>query len=268
MGIENRVAVVTGGSSGLGEAVAGHFAAAGAQVLITGRDGERGGVVVEKIKAAGGKAAFAAADLSDENCGEIVRDAAAETFGPPDILVNNAGTFFFTPMAAVTLEDFDTAVAINLRGPFLITQALLPAMAEKGFGRVVFMASSAASYGVAMTPMYSATKAALKGLMYALVPEYGSSGITFNSIEPGLISTPLTSNLVGSPELQEPFIPHQPTGRVGVPEDAAHAALMFADDAAGHINAQSIVLDGGNTRTAKHSAMPPPPGSSGDLAAA
>jgi len=265
MGIADRVAVVTGGTSGLGEQIARHFASQGAKVVVTGRDESRGESVVGEIKADGGEAAFVAADLSDENVGAAVAEGTEAAFGSADILVNNAGTFFFKPMAAVTKEDFDTAVTINFRGPFLITQAVLPAMAANGFGRVVFMASSAASYGLAMTPMYSSTKAALKGLMFALVPEYGSSGVTFNTIEPGLIATPLTSNLVGTPELQEPFIPHQPTGRVGVPLDAAHAALMFADENAGHLNAQSLLLDGGNTRTAKHSALPPPPGSSGDL---
>lgn len=268
MGIENRVAVVTGGSSGLGEAIAHHFAEHGAQVLITGRDQERGEKVVKSIEAKGGKAAFAKVDLADLNCGEIVRDRVNEEFGPAEILVNNAGTFFFGPMAEVTMEDFNNAVTIDLRGPFLITQALLPGMVEKRHGRVIFMASTAATVGLAMTPLYGSTKAALKGLMLALVPEYGSSGITFNTIEPGLIPTPLTSNLVGSDELQKPFLPHQPTGRVGVPLDAAHTALMFADDNAGHINAQSILLDGGNTSTAKHTALPPPPGSSGDLSAA
>jgi NAD(P)-dependent dehydrogenase (short-subunit alcohol dehydrogenase family) len=258
--------VVTGGSSGLGEAIAKHFAANGARVIITGRDAERGAAVVEAIEQEGGEAGFVSVDLADPNCGTALRDDAKEIFGTPEILVNNAGTFFFSPMAEIGPADFDLAVTINLRGPFLITQALLPGMVEKEFGRVVFVASSAASYGVAMTPMYSATKAALKGLMYALVPEYGSAGVTFNTIEPGLIPTPLTSNLVGTEEQQEPFIPHQPTGRVGLPLDAAHAALMFADENAGHINAQFIVLDGGNTRTAKHSALPPPPGSSGDLA--
>jgi NAD(P)-dependent dehydrogenase (short-subunit alcohol dehydrogenase family) len=260
--------VVTGGSSGLGEAIAKHFAENGARVVITGRDADRGRSVVEAIKADGGDAGFVELDLTDPECGTRLRDAAGEIYGPPEILVNNAGTFFFSPTSAVGPEDFDLAVTINLRGPFLITQALLPGMVENEFGRVVFVASSAASYGVAMTPMYSATKAGLKGLMYALVPEYGSAGVTFNTIEPGLIPTPLTSNLVGTEEQQQPFLPHQPTGRVGVPLDAAHAALMFADDNAGHINGQFIVLDGGNTRTAKHSALPPPPGSSGDLTAA
>jgi NAD(P)-dependent dehydrogenase (short-subunit alcohol dehydrogenase family) len=263
MGIENRVALVTGASSGLGEEIARHFAAHGAKVVASGRDRERGEAVVQQIRDDGGEATFIELDLSDEDVGTKALAGVEAAYGPADILVNNAGTFFFGPLATVTLEEFDNAVRIDLRGPFLITQALVPRMAERGHGRVVFIASSAASAGVAMTPLYSSTKSALKGLMLALVPEFGAAGVTFNTIEPGLIVTPLTSNLVGTDDLQQPFLPHQPTGRVGVPRDAAHAALMFADDDAGHINAQSIVLDGGNIATAKHSALPPPPGSSG-----
>lgn len=265
MGVSDRIAVVTGATSGLGEGIAQLLASAGARVVITGRDEERGAAVVKAIEADGGKAAFVAAELTDEKVGEVVRDGAEQAFGTPQILVNNAGTFFFKPFSEVPLEDVDTAVTINFRGPLLITQALLPGMVESGGGRVIFIGSVGGSYGLAMTPLYAATKAALKGLMYALVPEYGSAGVTFNLVEPGLISTPLTSNLLGTPELQEKFLPHHPNGRVGVPLDIAHPVLMFADDDAGHINAQTIIVDGGNTRTAKHSALPPPPGSSGDL---
>lgn len=263
MGIANRVALVTGASSGLGEEIARHFAAHGARVVGTGRDAERGTAVMQSICDAGGEATFIELDLSDEDVATTARAGVEEAYGPADILVNNAGTFFFKPLAEVTREDFDTAVRINLRGPFLIAQAIVPRMAENGYGRVVFVASTAASYGLAMAPMYSATKAALKGLMLSLVPEFGAAGVTFNTIEPGLIATPLTANLVGTEELRQPFLPHQPTGRVGVPRDMAHTALMLVDDDAGHINGQSIILDGGNTRTAKHSALPPPPGSSG-----
>jgi NAD(P)-dependent dehydrogenase (short-subunit alcohol dehydrogenase family) len=263
MGITKRVALVTGASSGLGEAVARHFAAHGARVVATGRDRERGEAVVQSIRDDGGEATFAALDLSADDVGTTALAAVENAYGDPEILVNNAGTFFFKPLADVSRDDFDTAIRINFRGPFLITQALAPRMAARGHGRVIFVASSAASAGVAMTPLYSATKAALKGLMLALVPEFGAAGVTFNTIEPGLIVTPLTSNLVGTDDLRKPFLPHQPTGRVGVPLDMAHAALMFADDDAGHINGQSLLLDGGNIATAKHSALPPPPGSSG-----
>lgn len=256
-GICGRVAVVTGGTSGLGEAIARRFVAAAARVVIVGRDAERGERVASEISAAG-ECAYVGADIGSEDCGERIRDGvAAAGFEAPTILVNNAGNFAFEPTLEVTLDGFREAVDVNLRGPLLVTQALLPGMAAARFGRVVFISSMAASFGVAMTAMYSATKAAQKGLAYALVPEFGSAGITFNTIEPGVISTPMTVEIVGTEELRRPFLAHHPNGRVGVPADVAHAALMFADEDAGHLNGQSIMLDGGNTRTAKHSALPP-----------
>jgi 3-oxoacyl-[acyl-carrier protein] reductase len=260
MGVEGRVAIVTGATSGIGEASALALAAGGAKVLVCGRSESRGTEVVERIAAAGGEATFAAHDLSDPEGGRSLLAAAKAAYGSPGILISNAGTFFFGPYAGFSLEDFDAAVTINLRGGFLLTQALLPEMAEQGYGRVVLVGSSGASYGVAMTSLYAMTKAALKGLMISLVPEWGSAGITFNVVEPGLTVTPLTAPMTGTEEARDPFLAHQPTGRIGVAEDIAHAVLMFADDDAGHINAQTLVVDGGNTRTAKHSALPPPPG--------
>jgi NAD(P)-dependent dehydrogenase (short-subunit alcohol dehydrogenase family) len=258
--VAGRVAIVTGATSGIGAGTATALAAAGARVVVAGRDPDRGESVVEAIVGAGGAAVYAPHDLSDPEGGHRLVDAAKQAFGSPQILVSNAGTFFFGPYSSVSAEEFDAAVTINLRGGFLLTQAVLPEMAAEGQGRVVLVGSSGASYGVAMTSLYAMTKAALKGLMLSLVPEVGSSGITINVVEPGLIRTPLTAPMTGSEDDRAKFLPHQPSGRIGEPEDVAHAVLMLVDDAAGHINAQTIVVDGGNTRTAKHSALPPPAG--------
>lgn len=258
MGVQTRIALVTGATSGIGEATALALAARGARVVVAGRDAGRGAAVVGAIAAAGGEATFAPHDLSDLDGGRALLAATQAAYGTPDILVNNAGTFFFGPLAAVTPAQFQEAIEINVRGTFLLTQAVLPAMAEQRRGRVVFMGSSGASYGVAMTPLYAMTKGALAGLMRALVPEWGAAGITFNLVEPGLVATPLTAPMTGTVEQQAPFLPHHPNGRIGVSADIAHAVVLFADDDAGHLNGQRLVVDGGNTRTAKHSALPPP----------
>ncbi|MCW3003726.1 MAG: 2-hydroxycyclohexanecarboxyl-CoA dehydrogenase [Conexibacter sp.] len=260
MGVEGRVALVTGATSGIGEATAHTLAARGARVAVAGRDADRGRAVVAAITAAGGEAAFVPHDLADPHGGEAVVAATVKALGQPRILVNNAGTFFFGPTPDVTPDEFDLAMRVNLRGAFLATQAVLPGMAAGGGGRVVLIGSSGGSVGVAMTPLYAMTKAALKGLMVALVPEWGSAGVTFNVVEPGLVETPLTAPMTGTEEQREQFFPHHPTGRIGVPQDIAHAIAMFADDDADHINAQVLLVDGGNTATAKHSALPPPPG--------
>jgi NAD(P)-dependent dehydrogenase (short-subunit alcohol dehydrogenase family) len=259
MGVAGRVALVTGATSGIGEAAAIALAARGARVAVAGRDHDRGQHVVDRIRAGGGEGAFVAHDLADPEGGSALVASTTAAFAPPDILVNNAGTFFFGPTTAVQVAQFDLAVAVNVRGAFLATQAALPGMAERGAGRVVFVGSSGASFGVAMTPLYAMTKGALKGLMHALVPEWGAAGITFNLVEPGLVVTPLTAPMTGTDEARAPFLPHHPNGRLGEPEDIAHAIALFADDDAGHINGQTIIVDGGNTRTAKHSALPPPP---------
>lgn len=260
MPFAERVALVTGATSGIGEAIAHRLAAGGAKVMVAGRDRERGAAVVSSIGAHGGEAVFAEHDLVSLDGAAKLLAAAADAYGPPEILVNNAGTFFFGPTGAVEAEQFDTAMHINVRGTFLLTQAALPAMSRAGHGRVVFIGSSGASYGVAMTPLYAMSKGAVKGLMRALVPEFGSSGITFNVTEPGLIVTPLTAPMTGTEEQRAPFLPHHPNGRLGVPEDIAHTVAFLVDDDAGHVNGQTVLVDGGNTRTAKHSAAPPPPG--------
>jgi 3-oxoacyl-[acyl-carrier protein] reductase len=236
VGVEGRVALVTGATSGIGEATAHTLAARGARVAVAGRDADRGRAVVAAITAAGGEAAFVPHDLADPHGGEAVVAATVKALGQPRILVSNAGTFFFGPTPDVTPDEFDLAMRVNLIG------------------------SSGGSVGVAMTPLYAMTKAALKGLMVALVPEWGSAGVTFNVVEPGLVETPLTAPMTGTEEQREQFFPHHPTGRIGVPQDIAHAIAMFADDDAEHINAQVLLVDGGNTATAKHSALPPPPG--------
>jgi 3-oxoacyl-[acyl-carrier protein] reductase len=259
MTLAGRSALVTGATSGLGEAIARGLALGGARVAVAGRDAERGHAVVRAITDCGGEAAFVQHDLADPDAGSGVVERSILALGPLDILVNNAGTFFFGPTAAVSVADFDLAMRVNVRGAFLATQSALPGMAARGHGRVVFIGSSGASVGVAMTPLYAMSKAALKGLMVALVPEWGSSGVTFNLVEPGLVQTPLTTPMTATEEQRAQFLPHQPTGRIGVPDDVAHAVLMLVDDHASHINAQTIVVDGGNVATAKHSALPPPP---------
>jgi NAD(P)-dependent dehydrogenase (short-subunit alcohol dehydrogenase family) len=178
--------------------------------------------------------------------------------GRLDILVNNAGTMFFGPLDQHAAEDFDNAIAVNLRSPFLLTQAALPGMLERGYGRVVFISSNGAASGAAMTSLYAMSKAGMEGLMRALMAEYAAFGITFNTVEPGLIDTPLTSTMLSDPAMHEHFAKHHPNRRVGIPRDVAHAVLMLADDDAGHMQANVITVDGGLTRAIGYAVREPP----------
>ncbi|MEV4420950.1 SDR family oxidoreductase [Patulibacter sp. NPDC049589] len=258
MGVRNRTAVVTGATSGIGAEIARVLADRGARVAVCGRDRERGDVVVAEITAAGGEAVFVAYDALDPAGAGTLVAAVEEALGPVEILVNNAGTMFFGPVAGHTPETFDTAIGINLRAPFLLTQAALPGMADRRHGRVVFVSSNGASSGAARTSLYAMSKAGLEGLMRALMAEFAASGITFNTVAPGLVRTPLTSTMLDDPAMQTRFAGHHPNGRVGDVRDIAHAVAMLADDNAGHVLANVLTVDGGLTRAIGYAVEEPP----------
>jgi NAD(P)-dependent dehydrogenase (short-subunit alcohol dehydrogenase family) len=259
MSVEGRVALVTGATSGLGAEIARSLARAGAKTAVAGRDQGRGDGVVGEIEEAGGEAIFVAHDLRDRGSAKELYEKVVAAYGQVDILIANAGTFFYGEFHTYSDEDFDTAIDINLRGSFKIVQEVVPGMMERGFGRVIFISSPSADFAVPNTALYGMTKSALNGLMRALVPEYGPHGLTFNVIQPGLTDTPLTAPMLSDPEMRSHYAEVSPNRRVGTPEDIAHATLMFADDLAGHISGASLVVDGGQTMTQNHTALPPPP---------
>jgi NAD(P)-dependent dehydrogenase (short-subunit alcohol dehydrogenase family) len=258
MSVESRTALVTGATSGLGAEIARALAAGGARVAVAGRDRDRGAAVVASIRAAGGEAAFFAHHAGEVDSNREVAASVEHSLGPIDILVNNAGTMFFGPLAGHEAADFDQAIAVNLRGPFLLTQAVLPGMADRRYGRVIFISSNGASSGAAMTSLYAMTKAGMEGLMRALMAEFAPFGITFNTVEPGLVDTPLTSTMLSDPAMRQHFSNHHPNGRVGEVGDVAHAVAMLADDAAGHMQANVVMVDGGLTRAIGYAVIEPP----------
>jgi 2-hydroxycyclohexanecarboxyl-CoA dehydrogenase len=260
MGVEGRAALVTGATSGIGAAIAQALAAAGARVAVAGRDAQRGEAVVAGIREAGGVAELVSHDAADPASAEAVAASATAAVGPIDILVNNAGTMFFGPFAEHPVGAFDTAVAVNLRGPFVLTQALIGGMAERCYGRVIFISSNGARSGAAMTSLYAMTKAGLEGLMRALMAEYAGHGITFNTVQPGLVDTPLTATMLAEPGMRSHFAGFHPGGRVGDPADIAHAVLLLADDAAGHFQANLVCVDGGLTSAIGYAVAAPPAG--------
>lgn len=236
---KGRVALVTGASGGIGQAIARRLAAEGAAVALgygQGEDAAR--TAAEEINAAGGRAAALGADLRRPEAPSQLTETAIAALGPIDILVANAGLGRPLSLEEVSVEDFDETLAVNLRAPFLLAQQVLPAMSERGYGRVLFMSSVAAFTGGIVGPHYAAGKAGLHGLTHYLASRSARSGVTVNALAPALITN--TGMLPGDPaELRERI----PVGRLGRPEEVADLALAVLRN--GYLTSQVVSVDGG-----------------------
>jgi 3-oxoacyl-[acyl-carrier protein] reductase len=238
-GLAGRVALVTGGSGGIGRALGRRLAAAGAAVAVGySQHAEAATDTAAQITAAGGRAVAVGADLGDPaGPGDLVK-AAEDALGPVEVLVSNAGLGGTKTLAEVTAADFDMMIAVNLRAPFLLAQRILPGMAGRGFGRILFVSSVAAFTGGIVGPHYAASKAGLNGLTHFLASRYASSGVTVNGLAPALITE--TGMLPGDPEDLRRQIP---AGRLGRPDEVADLALAILGNA--YLTNQVISLDGG-----------------------
>jgi NAD(P)-dependent dehydrogenase (short-subunit alcohol dehydrogenase family) len=245
-----RVALVTGSTSGIGREVAWSLAEAGARVVITGRDEGRGSEVVEEITGAGGKAVFVAHNLEDADLTWLLKRAEGAFGRGVDILVNNGGTLMAAPTGAVDAETFDWAFRLNVRSAFLLTGALAPGMAERGWGRIINVSSVSGQRGQFRRPglaLYGATKAALEQLTRAWAAEYGPRGVAVNCVAPGPTRSPFTDKNLGlaDADTRERAASTIPAGRVGVPEDVAAAVLFLAGEEAGYVQGVVLNVDGG-----------------------
>ncbi len=239
LSFENRVALVTGGSGGIGRELCAGLAAQGAAVAVAySANPQSAQDVVRQIDAAGGTALALGADLSSAEAPLRLLAEAEEALGPIDILVNNAGLGRKQELADVTVEDFDQNYAVNLRTPFLLTQRALPGMIERGYGRVLFMSSIAALAGGIMGPQYAASKSGLHGLTHYLATQASPHGVTVNALAPALIAD--TAMLPGDPEALRSRVP---VGRLGTPAEVADLALAVLRN--GYITNQVISIDGG-----------------------
>jgi 3-oxoacyl-[acyl-carrier protein] reductase len=238
-GLTGKVALVTGASGGIGRAIALALASAGVSVAIGyGANDAAAHHLAGQITAAGGRAAALSADLAYP--AEIARlaEEAEEAFGQVDVLVSNAGTGKRQPLEAIAVSDFDDMIAVNLRAPFLLAQRVLPEMARRQFGRVLFLSSVAAFTGGIVGPHYAASKAGLHGLTHSLAARFADDGITVNAIAPALIAD--TGMQPGEPdELRQ----RVPVGRLGRPAEVADLALAVLRNP--YLTSQVISLDGG-----------------------
>jgi 3-oxoacyl-[acyl-carrier protein] reductase len=239
LSLDGRVALVTGGSGGIGRAISLSLSAAGASVAIGyGANDAAAHQLAGQITAAGRRAAALSADLA--YAAEVVRlaEETEDTFGPVDILVSNAGMSRRQLLETIAVEDFDETISVNLRAPFLLAQRLVPGMAKRGFGRVLFMSSVAAFTGGFVGPHYAASKAGLIGLTHSLAARYARSGVTVNAVAPALITE---TGMV--PDEEQELRRQVPVGRLGRPAEVADLALAVLRNP--YVTNQVISVDGG-----------------------
>jgi NAD(P)-dependent dehydrogenase (short-subunit alcohol dehydrogenase family) len=243
--LSNRVAVVTGGSSGIGRAIALALGRAGARVVIVARNPANLAESVAQVTAAGCKAASVSADLGDR--AELCRaaDEAQDAFGRPDILVNCAGVNIRPPLGQLTTEQWDGMMAVNLTAPFLLGQRYGPQMAERGWGRIINITSQQADRAFANSGGYGATKGGLASLTRSQSEAWAASGVCVNALCPGFVMTPLNAHLSADPAVVAALAARTMVGRNGLADDFAGAAVFLAGPASGYVTGQIIRVDGG-----------------------
>jgi len=243
--LEGRIAVVTGGSSGIGRAIARALARAGANVVVVARKKAALAATVDELVDHGCRAASVSADLSTREGARTAGEAAAEVFGEPDILVNSAGINVRPPMGEISEAVWDATMAVNLEAPFLLGQRFGPGMAERGFGRIIHVTSQQAHRAFVQSGAYGVSKGALESLARSQAEAWSPHGVTCNTLVPGFVMTPLNERLSSDPEKVEALAARTMTGRNGLAEDFAGAAVFLASRASGYITGQAIFVDGG-----------------------
>ena len=247
MKLEEKVAIVTGGASGIGKAMAVLFAKEGAKVVIGDLNEKAAGEVVAEIEEAGGKALAVIGDCCTPEGADKLVSAATSNFGSLDILCNNAGILDgLTPAAEVTDELWDKAIAVNLTGPMMLSRRALAIMLEQGSGTILNTSSVASDCAGRGGTAYTASKHGVNGLTKSIAFYYGDKGIRCNAIAPGSIMTPMAiakmPNQMGM-EKMAPFLPL--IQRYGQPEEVANAALFLVSDDSKYINGSILTIDNG-----------------------
>ncbi|MFD3814761.1 SDR family NAD(P)-dependent oxidoreductase [Streptomyces rubiginosohelvolus] len=243
--LEGRVAVVTGGSSGIGRAITGALARAGASVVVVARREAELRETVDELASEDCRAAWVSADLSTAEGVRVGAEEAAAAFGEPDILVNCAGINLRPPMTELGEGVWDTTMAVNLKAPFLLGQRFGPGMAERGYGRIIHITSQQAHRAFVSSGAYGVSKGGLESLTRSQAEAWSPHGVTVNSLVPGFVLTPLNARLQSDPEKVASLAARTMVGRNGLAEDFAGAAVFLAGRSSAYITGQSLFVDGG-----------------------
>jgi meso-butanediol dehydrogenase/(S,S)-butanediol dehydrogenase/diacetyl reductase len=245
--LKNKVAVVTGGGAGIGEAIATRFAQEGARVVVAEVVPARGQSTVEAIQRLGGEAVFVQTDVSSEPQVKAMIETTVQRFGPIDILVNNAAILisYETRAHELSNEEWDRTINVNLRGYWLCSKYVIPSMLSQGAGTILFVASRTGIRGFAGLAAYSASKGGVLALMRSMAADYAPDGIRINAIIPGTMDTPMNAKEFSEPGARNKYIPRIPARRLGVGTDIAGMATFLATDEASFCVGGLYFVDGG-----------------------
>lgn len=244
--LENRTVLITGASGGLGQSIADLFAAAGARLILTDQTEEKAEVIAKPLRAGGSHVTSFGLDLGDIAALRGRAQDLIEAGDVPDVLVLNAGMQGPAgPLSDISMDDWQRVMTVNLASAHALSSVFAPAMAERGGGSIILMASIAALRGNKTIGLYGMTKAALVQLARNLAVEWGPHNVRANAIAPGLIRTPLSRGLMGNAEFMARRLSMTPLRRVGEPHEIAGVALLLATDAGAFITGQVLVVDGG-----------------------
>ncbi len=244
-GLDGRVALVTGGSSGIGKAMGRALARAGARVVLLARDIAALDLAVGELRSAGCRADRVSADLAVSADLRQVADAVSEIFGEPDILVNAAGVNPRPPLPRLTMADWESCLGVNLTAPFLLGQAFGPAMAARGWGRIINVASQQAFRAFGNSGAYGASKGGLMSLTRSQAEEWSRHGVCCNAIVPGFVPTPMTRAAASDPARSAALAARTMIGRNGEAGDFEGATVFLASNASAYITGQAVFVDGG-----------------------
>jgi gluconate 5-dehydrogenase len=248
-GLSGKTAVVTGGSSGIGRAIAVALGRAGARVVLVARRPAPMAEVVAELRDLGAAGHAISADLADRAAVARAVEQIKAGYGEPDVLVNSAGVNRRPPMDDLTSDDWDVTMAANLTAPFLLGQAFGPAMAARGWGRIVNVVSQQAFRAYGNSGAYGASKAGLVGLTRSQAEAWSRRGVCCNAIAPGVVHTPLTEAVFADEATVAAHAARSMIGRNGVPDDFGACAVFLASNAAVAVTGQTLFVDGGYSAT-------------------